>query len=42
MMKKILRLGKDYPSPIVIHEKARTKALNAFRTFNTKYFRDNV
>ncbi len=28
---KILRLGKDYPSPIVIHEKARTKALNAFK-----------
>tara|TARA_B100001248_G_scaffold183037_1_gene139387 strand:- start:3884 stop:5281 length:1398 start_codon:yes stop_codon:yes gene_type:complete len=28
---KILRLGKDYPFPIVIHEKARQKALNAFK-----------
>ena len=31
---KILRLGKDYPFPIVIHEKARQKALNAFKKFN--------
>ena len=28
---KILILGKDYPSPIVIHEKAREKALKAFK-----------
>ncbi len=28
---KILKLGKDYPHPIVIHEKARLKALEAFR-----------
>ena len=28
---KILRLGKDYPCPIVIHEEARQKALNAFK-----------
>ena len=28
---KILKLGADYPSPIVIHEKARLKALNAFK-----------
>ena len=28
---KILKLGKDYPEPIVIHEKARAKALNAFK-----------
>ncbi len=27
----ILKLGKDYPHPIVIHEKARLKALNAFK-----------
>ena len=31
LMMKILKLGKDYPSPIVSHEKARTKALNAFK-----------
>ena len=29
--KNILNLGKDYPRPIVIHEKARIKALNAFK-----------
>ena len=28
---KILNLGKDYPLPIVIHEKARQKALSAFK-----------
>ena len=28
---QILKLGKDYPLPIVIHEKARIKALNAFK-----------
>ena len=28
---KILRLGKDYPFPIVKHESARAKALNAFK-----------
>ncbi len=28
---KILKLGEDYPYPIVIHEKARLKALNAFK-----------
>ncbi len=27
----ILKLGSDYPLPIVIHEKAREKALNAFK-----------
>tara|TARA_Y100000591_G_scaffold331911_1_gene367323 strand:+ start:71 stop:1471 length:1401 start_codon:yes stop_codon:yes gene_type:complete len=29
--KNILNLGKDYPNPIVVHEKARIKALNAFK-----------
>ena len=28
---KILKLGKDYPFPIVIHEEARLKALSAFK-----------
>ncbi len=28
---KILKLGKDYPLPIVVHEKARAKALRAFK-----------
>ena len=28
---KIIKLGSDYPEPIVIHEKARLKALNAFK-----------
>ncbi len=28
---KILRLGTEYPYPIVAHEKARQKALNAFK-----------
>ena len=27
----ILKIGSDYPSPIVNHEKARLKALNAFK-----------
>ena len=27
----ILKLGKDYPMPIVVHETARLKALNAFK-----------
>ena len=27
----ILKLGLDYPLPIVIHEEARVKALNAFK-----------
>ena len=27
----ILKLGKDYPFPIVVHENARSKALNAFK-----------
>ena len=31
---KILKLDKDYPFPIVIHEKARIKALNAFKKIN--------
>ncbi len=28
---KVLKLGSDYPEPIVVHEKARLKALNAFK-----------
>ncbi len=28
---KILKLGKDYPLPIVVHEEARSKALLAFK-----------
>ncbi len=28
---KILKLGRDYPLPIVVHEKARAKALSAFK-----------
>ena len=28
---KILKLGKDYPFPIVVHEEARLKALEAFK-----------
>ncbi len=28
---KIIKLGKDYPFPIVIHEEARLKALSAFK-----------
>ena len=28
---KILKIGKEYPTPIVIHEKARQKALSAFK-----------
>ena len=28
---KCLKLGSDYPKPIVIHEKARSKALTAFK-----------
>ena len=28
---QILKLGKDYPRPIVVHEAARLKALNAFK-----------
>ena len=28
---KILKLGRDYPLPIVVHEKARVKALEAFK-----------
>ena len=28
---EILKIGKDYPLPIVIHEKARLKALEAFK-----------
>ena len=28
---KILKLGDNYPYPIVVHEKARSKALDAFR-----------
>ena len=27
----IIRLGKEYPYPIVNHEQARAKALNAFK-----------
>ena len=30
-MKKIIKIGKDYPKPIVIHEKARERALKAFQ-----------
>jgi len=29
-----LKLGLDYPSPIVIHEKARVKALKAFKSIS--------
>ena len=25
-------IGKDYPQPIVVHEKARASALEAFKT----------
>ena len=28
---KIFKLGKDYPAPIVVHEKARANALSAFK-----------
>ena len=28
---KNFKLGKDYPFPLVIHEAARVKALNAFK-----------
>ena len=28
---RIIKLGRDYPHPIVIHERARSKALNAFQ-----------
>ncbi len=28
---KIIKLGKDYPLPIVVHEKARAEALSAFK-----------
>ena len=28
---KILKLNSDYPSPIVNHEEARSKALDAFK-----------
>ena len=31
MTKKILKLGKDYPMPIVVHENAREKALKSFK-----------
>ena len=29
--KKLLKIGIDYPMPIVIHDKARVKALTAFK-----------
>ena len=29
--KGLLKIGKEYPIPIVIHEKARQKALSAFK-----------
>jgi deoxyribodipyrimidine photo-lyase len=29
-------IGKDYPQPIVIHEKARVSALEAFKTLKNK------
>ena len=29
-------IGKNYPSPIVIHEKARVSALEAFKTLKKK------
>ena len=29
-------IGKDYPQPIVIHEKARASALEAFQTLKNK------
>ena len=32
--KNILQLGLDYPFPIVIHEKARVKALKAFKSIS--------
>ena len=28
---KILKIGVDYPLPLVVHEEARAKALNAFK-----------
>ena len=28
---KIIKLGKDYPYPIVVHEEARLRALGAFK-----------
>ena len=28
---EVFKLGKDYPHPIVKHEEAREKALNAFK-----------
>ena len=34
--KSILNLGIDYPVPIVIHEKARLKALEAFKKMYLK------
>ena len=33
---------KSYPYPIVKHEEARAKALNAFKKFKFKHFRGNV
>ena len=30
----ILKLDEDYPRPIVNHEKARSKALEAFKKYN--------
>ena len=33
---KVLKLGKDYPYPIVNHEKARSKALMHLKKFNLK------
>ena len=36
------KLGLDYPYPIVKHEEARLKALDAFKNLNFKYCRDNV
>ena len=28
---RILQIGSDYPLPIVVHEKARAKAINVFK-----------
>jgi deoxyribodipyrimidine photo-lyase len=30
-------IGKDYPKPIVIHEKARAAALEAFQSLKNKF-----
>ena len=39
--RSILNLGLDYPAPIVIMKK-QTKALQAFKKFNFKHYRDKT